>query len=88
MVFSQLQTRTEAPPPILPTPWLESQALFLLELMLQQSRTQYELGKLLQVFADTDVVLPHGKANLYFYFAFVAFGCVHFINEFLLGVLV
>ncbi|XP_061451638.1 spatacsin isoform X2 [Rhineura floridana] len=58
--LSKLQASHEAPPPILPVSWLESQASFLLELMLQQCRTQYELGKLLQLFADTETVLPHG----------------------------
>uniref|UniRef100_A0A8C3IN44 SPG11 vesicle trafficking associated, spatacsin n=1 Tax=Chrysemys picta bellii TaxID=8478 RepID=A0A8C3IN44_CHRPI len=41
-------------------PWLESHAFFLLELMMQQCRTQYELGKLLQLFADIDKLLPDG----------------------------
>ncbi|NWV24546.1 SPTCS protein, partial [Origma solitaria] len=50
--------------PELPGPWLESQALFLLELMLQQCRTDYELGKLLQLFAAAENLLldgPHVK---------------------------
>uniref|UniRef100_A0A8B9Z8D1 SPG11 vesicle trafficking associated, spatacsin n=1 Tax=Buteo japonicus TaxID=224669 RepID=A0A8B9Z8D1_9AVES len=41
----------------LPVQWLESQALFLLELMMQQCRTEYELGKLLQLFAAADNLL-------------------------------
>lgn len=61
MTFAQLQALPEGPPLLLPVPWLVSQASFLLELMLQQCRTQYELGKVLQLFADTDTVLPHGK---------------------------
>uniref|UniRef100_A0A669PH55 SPG11 vesicle trafficking associated, spatacsin n=1 Tax=Phasianus colchicus TaxID=9054 RepID=A0A669PH55_PHACC len=40
--------------------WLESQALFLLELMMQQCRTEYELGKLLQLLAATDNLLLDG----------------------------
>ncbi|XP_021263305.1 spatacsin isoform X2 [Numida meleagris] len=44
----------------LPVQWLESQALFLLELMMQQCRTEYELGKLLQLFAATDNLLLDG----------------------------
>ncbi|XP_042679854.1 spatacsin isoform X1 [Centrocercus urophasianus] len=43
-----------------PVQWLESQALFLLELMLQQCRTEYELGKLLQLLAATDNLLLDG----------------------------
>ncbi|KAL8197370.1 UNVERIFIED_CONTAM: Spatacsin [Gekko kuhli] len=60
MVSDQLQATDEEPPPILPTPWLKSQVSFLLKLMLQQCRTQYELRKLLQIFADTDTALPGG----------------------------
>ncbi|NXG41093.1 SPTCS protein, partial [Psilopogon haemacephalus] len=44
----------------LPVQWLESQALFLLELMMQQCRTEYELGKLLQLSAATDNFLLDG----------------------------
>uniref|UniRef100_A0A8C5JPC0 SPG11 vesicle trafficking associated, spatacsin n=1 Tax=Junco hyemalis TaxID=40217 RepID=A0A8C5JPC0_JUNHY len=46
--------------PALPLPWLRSQALFLLELMLQQCRTDYELGKLLQLLAAAESLLPDG----------------------------
>ncbi|XP_060116339.1 spatacsin [Heteronotia binoei] len=60
MVSNQLQAAEEESPPLLPVLWLKSQVLFLLELMLQQCRTQYELRKLLQIFADTDTVLPCG----------------------------
>ncbi|XP_014808205.1 PREDICTED: spatacsin [Calidris pugnax] len=45
----------------LPVQWLESQALFLLELMLQQCRTEYELGKLLQLFAAAENLLLDGS---------------------------
>ncbi|XP_015273982.1 PREDICTED: spatacsin [Gekko japonicus] len=58
--LSKLQATDEELPPILPAPWLKSQVSFLLELMLQQCRTQYELRKLLQIFADTDTTLPGG----------------------------
>ncbi|NWH91884.1 SPTCS protein, partial [Aegithalos caudatus] len=46
--------------PEVPVPWLESQALFLLELMLQQCQTQYELGKLLQLLAAAENLLLDG----------------------------
>ncbi|XP_062357390.1 spatacsin isoform X2 [Cinclus cinclus] len=46
--------------PEAPLPWLESQALFLLQLMLQQCHTQYELGKLLQLFAAAENLLLDG----------------------------
>nr|XP_056721708.1 spatacsin [Euleptes europaea] len=58
--LSKLQATDEELPPILPAPWLKTQVAFLLELMLQQCRTQYELRRLLQILADTDTVLPHG----------------------------
>ncbi|KAJ6662923.1 hypothetical protein lerEdw1_011127 [Lerista edwardsae] len=58
--LSRLQAAGEEPPPTLPGPWLASQASFLLELMLLECRTQYELGKLLQLLADTGTALPHG----------------------------
>uniref|UniRef100_A0A8C3N990 Uncharacterized protein n=1 Tax=Geospiza parvula TaxID=87175 RepID=A0A8C3N990_GEOPR len=50
--------------PAVPLPWLRSQALFLLELMLQQCHTDYELGKLLQLLAAAETLLldgPHLK---------------------------
>ncbi|KAM7039231.1 spatacsin [Acridotheres tristis] len=46
--------------PEVPLPWLESQALFVLQLMLQQCRTQYELGKLLQLLAAAENLLLDG----------------------------
>ncbi|XP_054128500.1 spatacsin [Melozone crissalis] len=46
--------------PAVPLPWLRSQALFLLELMLQQCRTDYELGKLLQLLAAAESLLLDG----------------------------
>ncbi|XP_048471721.1 spatacsin [Rhincodon typus] len=41
----------------IPFQWMESQAGMLLKLMIQQSPTQYELGKLLQILADVDCAL-------------------------------
>ncbi|XP_066490937.1 spatacsin [Tiliqua scincoides] len=58
--LSRLQSTDAEPPPTLPVLWLESQASFLLELMLQECQTQYELGKLLQLLADTGITLLHG----------------------------
>ncbi|NXO71936.1 SPTCS protein, partial [Phainopepla nitens] len=46
--------------PAVPAPWLEAQALFLLELMLQQCQTDYELGKLLQLLAAAENLLLDG----------------------------
>ncbi|NXQ27812.1 SPTCS protein, partial [Alaudala cheleensis] len=50
--------------PEVPLPWLQAQALFLLELMLHQCHTDYELGKLLQLLAAAETLLldgPHVK---------------------------
>ncbi|XP_048337718.1 spatacsin isoform X2 [Sphaerodactylus townsendi] len=58
--LSKLEATDEELPPVLPAWWLKEQVSFLLELMLQQCRTQYELRRLLQIFADTDTVLPRG----------------------------
>ncbi|NXY85661.1 SPTCS protein, partial [Alcedo cyanopectus] len=62
---AQLKTEDEPAASDLPVPWLESQALFLLQLMLQQCRTEYELGKLLQLLSTADHLLldagPHVK---------------------------
>ncbi|NXK50306.1 SPTCS protein, partial [Chauna torquata] len=59
-LYTQLKTAHEPAASELPVQWLESQALFLLELMMQQCRTEYELGKLLQLFAATDNLLLDG----------------------------
>ncbi|NXI71697.1 SPTCS protein, partial [Anseranas semipalmata] len=58
--LTKLKTTDEPAASELPLQWLESQALFLLELMMQQCRTEYELGKLLQLFAATDNLLLNG----------------------------
>uniref|UniRef100_A0A8C8R5G6 SPG11 vesicle trafficking associated, spatacsin n=1 Tax=Pelusios castaneus TaxID=367368 RepID=A0A8C8R5G6_9SAUR len=58
--LANLKMAAKPTPSIISIPWLDSQALFLLELMMQQCRTQYELGKLLHLFADMDKLLPYG----------------------------
>ncbi|XP_010159543.1 PREDICTED: spatacsin, partial [Eurypyga helias] len=58
--LTKLKTEEEPAVSELPVQWLESQALFLLELMMQQCRTEYELGKLLQLFAAADNLLLNG----------------------------
>ncbi|NWH62501.1 SPTCS protein, partial [Geococcyx californianus] len=60
LLSTQLKTVEEPAASELPVQWLESQALFLLELMMQQCRTEYELGKLLQLFAAADNLLLDG----------------------------
>ncbi|NWW47329.1 SPTCS protein, partial [Pedionomus torquatus] len=57
---TQLKSKGDPAASELPVQWLESQALFLLELMLQQCRTEYELGKLLQLFAAAENLLLDG----------------------------
>ncbi|XP_013920684.1 PREDICTED: spatacsin isoform X1 [Thamnophis sirtalis] len=56
--LSKLQAQGELP--VLPGPWLEMQASFLLDLMLHQCRTEYEFRKLLQLLADAGTALLHG----------------------------
>ncbi|XP_074956957.1 spatacsin [Phalacrocorax aristotelis] len=58
--LTKLKTEDEPAASELPVQWLESQALVLLELMMQQCRTEYELGKLLQLFAAADNHLLDG----------------------------
>ncbi|XP_035756946.1 spatacsin isoform X6 [Egretta garzetta] len=58
--LTKLKTEDEPAASELPVQWLESQALALLELMMQQCRTEYELGKLLQLFAAADNLLLDG----------------------------
>ncbi|NXA36213.1 SPTCS protein, partial [Eudromia elegans] len=57
---SRLKTAGEPAAPQLPVQWLESQALFLLELMVQQCRTDYELGKILHLYAAANDLLLDG----------------------------
>ncbi|NXJ70598.1 SPTCS protein, partial [Rostratula benghalensis] len=58
--LTKLKAEGDAAASELPVQWLESQALFLLELMLQQCRTEYELGKLLQLLAAAENLLLDG----------------------------
>ncbi|NXS98172.1 SPTCS protein, partial [Jacana jacana] len=58
--LTKLKAEGDAAAAGVPVQWLESQALFLLELMLQQCRTEYELGKLLQLFAAAENLLLDG----------------------------
>ncbi|NXT78963.1 SPTCS protein, partial [Zapornia atra] len=58
--LTKLKAEDEAAASEMPVQWLESQALFLLELMMQQCRTEYELGKVLQLFAAADNLLLDG----------------------------
>uniref|UniRef100_U3FLG5 Spatacsin isoform 1 n=1 Tax=Callithrix jacchus TaxID=9483 RepID=U3FLG5_CALJA len=46
--------------PVIPAMWLEDQVCFLLKLMLQQCKTQYELGKLLQLFVEREHLFSDG----------------------------
>ncbi|XP_029139153.1 spatacsin [Protobothrops mucrosquamatus] len=58
--LSKLQAECERGLPVLPGPWLEMQASFLLELMLHQCRTEYEFRKLLELLADAGTALLQG----------------------------
>ncbi|XP_026548849.1 spatacsin-like [Notechis scutatus] len=58
--LSKLEAQCERWPPVLPGPWLETQASFLLDLMLHQCRTEYEFGKLLELLAEAGAALLHG----------------------------
>ncbi|XP_051484841.1 spatacsin [Apus apus] len=58
--LTKLKMEDEPAASDVPVPWLESQALFVLELMLQQCGTDYELGKLLQLFAAAETLLLDG----------------------------
>ncbi|KAM8997850.1 spatacsin isoform 1-T1 [Ara ararauna] len=58
--LTKLKTEDEPAASEFPVQWLESQALFLLELMMQQCRTEYELRKLLQLLAAADGLLLDG----------------------------
>ncbi|XP_063106193.1 spatacsin isoform X2 [Cavia porcellus] len=49
-----LDTATTRVHPVLPALWLRDQVCFLLKLMPQQCQTQYELGKLLQLFVGAE----------------------------------
>ncbi|XP_038605866.1 spatacsin [Tachyglossus aculeatus] len=58
--LAELKAAAPAVPSIIPAPWLEAQFAFLLKLMLQQCGTQYELRKLLQLFAEAGPPPPDG----------------------------
>ncbi|KAM6200902.1 spatacsin isoform 2-T2 [Rhynchocyon petersi] len=55
-----LEAGTTKVPPVTPASWLKEQVCFLLKLMLQQCRTQYELEKLLQLFMGTEHLFSDG----------------------------
>ncbi|XP_006920480.1 spatacsin isoform X3 [Pteropus alecto] len=55
-----LETAAASVHTVIPFPWLKEQVCFLLKLMLQQCRTQYELGKLLQLFVGIEHLFSHG----------------------------
>uniref|UniRef100_A0A8D1I8D1 Spatacsin C-terminal domain-containing protein n=1 Tax=Sus scrofa TaxID=9823 RepID=A0A8D1I8D1_PIG len=55
-----LETATPRVHAIIPAPWLKEHVCFLLKLMLQQCRTQYELGKLLQLFVGIQHLFSDG----------------------------
>ncbi|XP_028622694.1 spatacsin isoform X2 [Grammomys surdaster] len=46
--------------PVIPATWMKDQGCFLLKLMPQQCETQYELGKLLQLFVGTEQLFSNG----------------------------
>ncbi|XP_045384024.1 spatacsin isoform X1 [Lemur catta] len=46
--------------PVIPATWLKDQVCFLLKFMLQQCKTQYELGKLLQLFVGIEHFFSEG----------------------------
>ncbi|XP_053452165.1 spatacsin isoform X2 [Nycticebus coucang] len=46
--------------PVIPATWLKDQVCFLLKFMLQQCKTQYELGKLLQLFVGIEHLFSEG----------------------------
>ncbi|XP_058011704.1 spatacsin isoform X2 [Ahaetulla prasina] len=58
--LSKAEAQCERGLPVLPGPWMELQASFLLNLMLHQCRTEYEFRKLLQLLADAGTALLHG----------------------------
>ncbi|XP_070619126.1 spatacsin isoform X2 [Erythrolamprus reginae] len=58
--LSNLEDQHERGLPVLPGPWLETQASFLLSLMLHQCRTEYEFRKLLEMLSDAGTALLHG----------------------------
>uniref|UniRef100_A0A8C0WAW7 Spatacsin C-terminal domain-containing protein n=1 Tax=Castor canadensis TaxID=51338 RepID=A0A8C0WAW7_CASCN len=55
-----LDTEATSVLPILPATWLKDQVCFLLKLMPQQCQTQYELGKLLELFGGAEDLFCDG----------------------------
>ncbi|XP_062946294.1 spatacsin isoform X2 [Cynocephalus volans] len=47
-------------PPVIPATWLKDQVCFLLKVMLQQCKTQYELGKILQLLVGIEHFFSDG----------------------------
>ncbi|XP_023590999.1 spatacsin isoform X2 [Trichechus manatus latirostris] len=55
-----LETAATRAHPLTPASWLKEQVCFLVKLMLQQCQTQYELGKLLQLFVGIEHLFSDG----------------------------
>uniref|UniRef100_A0A2K5HWU2 Spatacsin C-terminal domain-containing protein n=1 Tax=Colobus angolensis palliatus TaxID=336983 RepID=A0A2K5HWU2_COLAP len=60
MMILELNTAATKVHPVIPAMWLEDQVCFLLKLMLQQCKTPYELGKLLQLFVEREHLFSDG----------------------------
>uniref|UniRef100_A0A2K5S6P0 SPG11 vesicle trafficking associated, spatacsin n=1 Tax=Cebus imitator TaxID=2715852 RepID=A0A2K5S6P0_CEBIM len=58
--LEMLNTAATKVHPVIPAMWLEDQVCFLLKLMLQQCKTQYELRKLLQLFVEREHLFSDG----------------------------
>ncbi|XP_004408728.1 PREDICTED: spatacsin isoform X1 [Odobenus rosmarus divergens] len=58
--FETVETAATRVHATIPAPWLKEQVCFLLKLMLQQCGTQYELGKLLQLFVGIEKLFSDG----------------------------
>uniref|UniRef100_A0A8C0NIE2 SPG11 vesicle trafficking associated, spatacsin n=1 Tax=Canis lupus familiaris TaxID=9615 RepID=A0A8C0NIE2_CANLF len=59
-LFFKVETAATRVHTTIPAPWLREQVCFLLKLMLQQCGTQYELGKLLQLFVGIENFFSDG----------------------------
>ncbi|KAF4017726.1 hypothetical protein G4228_008887 [Cervus hanglu yarkandensis] len=55
-----LETAATRVPAAIPAPWLKEHVCFLLKLMLQQCSTQYELGRLLELFVGIEHLFSDG----------------------------
>ncbi|XP_069340063.1 spatacsin isoform X3 [Eulemur rufifrons] len=58
--LESLDTASTRAHPVIPATWLKDQVCFLLKFMLQQCKTQYELGKLLQLFVGIEHLFSEG----------------------------